>query len=232
MPCLIFLAPLLVFYEVGVVMLSNGDASSLRNGADYWMRGWLASIGLTQALLLPCLVIAAMLAWQVAGKYPWKVNGTTIAGMLAESLLFACFLMAVGRLHDLAFAQLNIDRTLSIAQSPSANRVVAFIGAGVYEEVMFRLCLVPIGYAFFRMFEVPRKWAAASAVFSTSLIFALAHYVGPAADQFSMFTFSFRALAGIFFAALFFIRGFGITVGSHAAYDLMVGVLLASSDVP
>jgi hypothetical protein len=31
----------------------------------------------------------------------------------------------------------------------------------------------------------------------------------------------------VFFAAVFLMRGFGITVGCHAAYDLLVGVLLA-----
>ena len=195
------------------------------------MRGWLASIGLRQAVMLPCLVIAAMLAWQIASRYPWRVKATTIVGMLAESLLFALFLVIMGQCHDLVFEQLAIDRTASMGGTSSANRVVAFIGAGVYEEVMFRLCLLPIGYAIFRAFEFPSKWAAGMAVFTTSLIFAFAHYVGPGADQFSMFSFTFRAIAGIFFAALFFIRGFGITVGSHAAYDLLVGVLLVSNDV-
>jgi len=229
--CLIFLIPLLVIYEAGVLMLANGNSAALRNGADYWMRGWLASIGLTQALLLPCLVIGAMLAWQIVGRYPWKVKGTTIAGMVGESLLFAIFLMAMGQLHDLMFEQLSIDRLAAVGRPSPANRVVAFIGAGVYEEVMFRLCLLPIGYGIFRVFEIPPKWAAGLAVFSTSLVFAFAHYIGPSADQFSMFSFTFRAIAGIFFAGLFFIRGFGITVGSHAAYDLLVGVLLVSNEV-
>lgn len=231
LPCLIFLAPLLVIYEAGVVLLANGNSSALRNGADYWMRSWLASIGLRQALLLPGLVIGAMLAWQVAGRYPWRVKGMTIVGMLAESLIFAIFLVAMGQIHDVVFDLLAIDRTLSVGNTTSANRVVAFIGAGVYEEVMFRLCLLPIGYGVFRLFEFPQKWAAGMAIFTTSMVFAFAHYVGPGADHFSMFSFTFRAIAGIFFAALFFIRGFGITVGSHAAYDLLVGVLLVSHDV-
>jgi hypothetical protein len=229
--CLIFLAPLLVIYEAGVIVLANGDSSALRNGADYWMRGWLASIGFRQALILPCLVVGAMLVWQIAGRYSWQVKGTTIVGMIAESLLFAVFLMVMGQLHDLLFDQLSIDRTASMGHSSSANRVVAFIGAGVYEEVMFRLCLLPIGYAVFRVFNFPPKWAAGMAVFTTSMIFAFAHYIGPGADHFSMFSFTFRAIAGIFFAGLFFVRGFGITVGSHAAYDLLVGVLLVSNDV-
>ncbi|HIK96002.1 MAG TPA: CPBP family intramembrane metalloprotease, partial [Planctomycetes bacterium] len=83
----------------------------------------------------------------------------------------------------------------------------------------------------FRMFEFPKKWAAVMAAVTTAFVFALAHHVGPNADAFNLFTFSFRAGAGVFFAAIFFLRGFGITVGCHAAYDLLVGVFLASSTV-
>ena len=50
--------------------------------------------------------------------------------------------------------------------------------------------------------------------------------MGPAADTFTMFSFAFRAMAGVFFAGLFVVRGFGITAGSHAAYDLLAGVLI------
>ncbi|MBC8113461.1 MAG: CPBP family intramembrane metalloprotease, partial [Candidatus Saccharimonas sp.] len=42
------------------------------------------------------------------------------------------------------------------------------------------------------------------------------------------FSFIFRTLAGMFFAALFFLRGFGITVGTHAVYDVFVGIVLIS----
>ena len=64
------------------------------------------------------------------------------------------------------------------------------------------------------------------ALLATSLLFSAAHYVGPAADTFSLFSFTFRLLAGLFFAVLFVIRGFGVTAGCHAAYDVLVGVLL------
>ena len=35
----------------------------------------------------------------------------------------------------------------------------------------------------------------------------------------------FRSVAGVFFSVLFVYRGFGIAAGSHAAYDILVGVL-------
>ena len=58
----------------------------------------------------------------------------------------------------------------------------------------------------------------------TSLLFSAAHYVGPCGDPFRWLTFLFRFLAGVFFAVLFRYRGFGIAAGTHAFYDVLVGL--------
>jgi membrane protease YdiL (CAAX protease family) len=103
---------------------------------------------------------------------------------------------------------------------------VTYIGAGIYEEVLFRLCLLPLCFGFFRLARLEKNWAAVLAILSTSLAFSLAHYVGATGEPFQLFSFAFRTLAGLVFAALFVLRGFGISVGCHAAYDLLVGVML------
>jgi hypothetical protein len=56
-------------------------------------------------------------------------------------------------------------------------------------------------------------------------LFSLAHYVGPHGDEIRLASFIFRTLAGAFFAVLFVVRGFGIAVGAHAGYDILVGLL-------
>jgi len=228
---LVFLIPWIVVYEAGVLMLGNQQPDALRNGADYWMRNWLSMSGIGQGLLLPMLVVLSLLAWHLVRRHPWHVRAETQIGMFAESVLLAVALVAVGQVHELLFQVMQPASipTLSTGQETDAQltAAVTYIGAGVYEEVMFRLLLVPAAFLVFRMFEFPNKWAAVMAAISTSFIFALAHHVGPGADAFHLFTFSFRAAAGCFFAAIFFLRGFGITVGCHATYDLLVGVLLA-----
>lgn len=227
---LFFLIPWIVIYEVGVLAVGQGQPDAVRNGADFWMRSWLTRAGAGQ-IILPLLVIGMLLGWHLARRHPWTIRLETQCGMLAESILLAIVLVAVGQCHDLIFRQLDAHRgaqdALVNAMSGSVTRAVSFIGAGVYEEVMFRLLLVPAAFLAFRMFEFPPKWAAAMAAISTSFLFALAHHIGPAADAFNLFAFSFRAAAGLFFATVFLLRGFGITVGCHAAYDLLVGVLLA-----
>ena len=227
--CLLFLVPWIVVYEAGVVMLSGAESQALRNGADYWMRSLLSSAGLGQVLLLPLLVGGILVGWHLFRRPPWYFRLDTQIGMLAESLLLAVALIAVGQIHQLVFLSLAPDAQrpeLLMLSTAGLSQAVSFIGAGVYEEVMFRLLLVPLAFGVFRLFEFPNRLAAAMAALSTAFVFALAHHVGPSADALNLFTFSFRAAAGTFFAAVFFCRGFGITVGCHAVYDLLVGVFL------
>ena len=229
--CLLFLLPWIAVYEAGVLMLSDNDSRHVRNGADYWMRSLLSNAGMGQLLLLPALVLVVLLTWHIVRRHPWQVRLDTQLGMLAESFLLAVALIAVGQVHQLLFVNLHAepaDPRLLMLDTGHLTRAVSFIGAGVYEEVMFRLLLLPLVFFWFRMFECPPKFAAAMAAISTAFLFALAHHVGPAADAFNLFAFSFRIAAGTFFAAIFFLRGFGITVGCHAAYDLLVGILLVS----
>ncbi len=229
--CLMFLLPWIAVYEAGILMLARHNPDEIRNGADYWMRSLLSSAGLSQLLLLPLLVIGVLLIWHLVTKHPWHVRLETQLGMLAESVLLAVTLVAVGQVHQLLFLSLQPgvpDEQLLTLATGNLTRAVSYVGAGVYEEVMFRLLLVPLAFLVFRMFEFPKRWAAVMAALSTAFIFALAHHVGPSADAFNLFTFSFRAAAGTFFAAIFFLRGFGITVGCHAAYDLLVGVFLVA----
>lgn len=230
--CLLFLIPWIATYEAGIMLLADSEPDRIRNGADYWMRSLLSQVGLQQVLLLPLLVVGVLLTWHLVRRHPWKVRLETQLGMLAESFLLAVALIVIGQVHQLLFVNLQPlqdppDARLLLLATGDFTRAVSFIGAGVYEEVMFRLLLVPAVFFLFRILECPPKFAAAMSAITTAFLFALAHHVGPAADAFNLFVFSFRVAAGTFFAAVFFLRGFGITVGCHAAYDLLVGVFLA-----
>ncbi|MGE5195486.1 MAG: type II CAAX prenyl endopeptidase Rce1 family protein [Deltaproteobacteria bacterium] len=234
--CLLFLLPLLATYEIGVGLV-HGGGDAARNGADHWMRSGLRLAGFEHPLLLPVVVVGLLAAWHVVGQFRWKPSAATLFGMLAESVLFGVCLVILGQLQDLAFrphlgpmAQ-GAHSAVPLSHPDNLPRLISYVGAGVYEEVLFRLGLVPVVYGLLRAILIPRKMAMILTVVATSLLFSAAHYVGPAADQFTMFSFVFRATAGVFFAGLFVLRGFGITVGSHAAYDLLVGILIPAAGI-
>ena len=169
----------------------------------------------------------APVAWQFWTKEPWRLDGEVMLGMLGESLVLAVALMVIGRLQDLVFQRIESNQVIA---SVSGSRdtieyLVSFVGAGIYEETLFRLLLLPAAYYCLSAVGVPSVISMTIAMTLSALAFSSAHYIGPMADEFVWFNFIFRWLAGLFFATVFVLRGFGIAVGAHAAYDILVGVL-------
>jgi membrane protease YdiL (CAAX protease family) len=99
---------------------------------------------------------------------------------------------------------------------------VGFLGAGIYEELLFRLILLSLAAWAFRHAGARPRTSMIVAVLLTSLLFSAAHHIGPNGEwPIDASRFLFRTLAGVFFSILFVYRGFGITAGSHAAYDIL-----------
>ena len=99
---------------------------------------------------------------------------------------------------------------------------MGYLGAGLYEELLFRLILITAAVWTIRLWMPDKRKSMVLAVLASSLLFSAAHYLGAAGDEFRWFSFSFRFFAGLFFAVLFIYRGFGITAGAHALYDISV----------
>jgi len=100
---------------------------------------------------------------------------------------------------------------------------VMYLGAGIYEETLFRLLLLPAIYGLGLLVGLGKKPAAVIAVIGSAALFALAHHVGAAGEPYSAARLLWRSVGGVFFAVVLVTRGFGIAVGSHAAFDILVG---------
>ncbi|HEX2249356.1 MAG TPA: CPBP family glutamic-type intramembrane protease, partial [Gemmatimonadales bacterium] len=97
------------------------------------------------------------------------------------------------------------------------------LGAGIYEELLFRVLLVSgLALLAVRIFRWSSTAANAFAVLLGALIFSAFHYVGAYGDPFALSSFTFRAVAGLLFSALYVFRGFGITAWTHALYDVFL----------
>ena len=53
---------------------------------------------------------------------------------------------------------------------------------------------------------------------------ALVENLGDYADTFTLPSFTFRAIAGLVFSALYLVRGFGIVAWTHALYDVFLAL--------
>lgn len=216
---LVFVTPLLVVYEAGVLVLGP---EQVRNGADVWLRQLLDFVGFGQYFLLPSLTVSALLAWHYLTREPWRLSRGLLSGMAAECVALAVCLRLLLHVQGMVFPQWAALLTASVG--PVVGRAMSFLGAGIYEELLFRLMLLtPMTWGLRRLGAKPATGCVAAVVI-TSLLFAAAHHVGPGGYRFIWFDFIFRFLAGVFFSILFLYRGFGIAAGAHAGYDILVGV--------
>jgi len=229
---LVFVAPILAIYEAGVLSLGP---KAVRNGVDVWLRGFLELLDFGNYFLLPVLVVGILLGWHHTTRQPWRVPRGVFWGMAVECVGLAFCLRLISQVEAFALSALfgsasGAAKAAALAAGASSKTagLIAFLGAGVYEELLFRLilfCAVAWGI---RRAGMVGAAATIAAVLATSAVFAAAHYVGPYGEAIAWREFAFwygaifRFLAGVFFSALFVARGFGIAAGAHAGYDILV----------
>ena len=218
--------PLLVLYEVGVLFAGDGQ---IRVGADVWLKRLLAVVGETgwAALGVGVFVAGLVVFWRDRARRPPLV-ARYFGWLLAESLGYAVVLAflvggVVGALFgawpvalpDLALAQL--------AEFGVGLQLALSIGAGLYEELVFRVILV--GGLFLlvhRLGRVERTRAYVFAAVVGAVVFSAVHHVGPFGDPFTLSVFTFRFLFGLALNGVFLLRGFALAAWTHALYDVLV----------
>jgi len=214
---IVSIMPLIILYHCGIVQ----QGSSVRNLAEVWLTGPLRLVGLTAAHVLNVALIVALLAvlWRTEAHAPSSF--LVVVLMIAEGALYA---LALNRGAPALAAV--IDRRASgvlfaVNWSRAAPLLLA-LGAGVYEELLFRLLLLGGGaYLLQSLFLWNRKWSLLVMLAVSSLAFSAAHYVGPLADQFRSYDFIFRAVCGAVLGLIFLGRGLGVAVWTHAIYNAL-----------
>ena len=100
---------------------------------------------------------------------------------------------------------------------------VLAIGAGIYEEFVFRVILITgmiyvLGFVF-QWSDLAKK---VGAVFISAILFSIFHFIGPYGDSPQIDLFSIRLMAGLILGSIYVIRGFGVAAYTHTIYDLFV----------
>ena len=240
--CALFVLPLLIFYEAGLYILGPASMDDMRNGADAWLRGILQQIGISPLYGAPFLLLAVLLAWSLwrRADRPSDYLGLWL-GMVVESALCALGLLClsqmlfpllqhVGNLLETPTARLvTLSTTPTNAPQLAWDQVVGYVGAGIYEETLFRLVLFSAIAALLLALDLPRWLGLLAAALVSALAFAGAHNLGAHGEPFQLVVFLFRTCAGLYFTLVYHTRGFGIAVGAHASYDVLVGVLIRSA---
>jgi hypothetical protein len=216
-PCLLFVLPLLMAYEGGMLYQSMEGLQAYRSGIDAWLGSYLKTLGWPADYLPSFLMAMICIGWAVIlwDRSPPE-SLSTLAGMFFESLVYALALWGLGVIVTSQLASLSIG-SRSI-------QALSFMGSGIFEEVLFRLLGFGLLFWLFKLVSQERT-ALVLAIILSAVGFASAHYAGPLGEAWLWKTFVFRSVAGLCFALIFHYRGLGIAVGTHSAYNIVVGLL-------
>jgi len=217
--CLVFLLPLLIFFQVGAAIYGNELLVPQLLGR---VLGWF---GATAAFLPALLIVVMLLVMHLLHGEPWRVDGSALLGMGGESLLWTLPLVALTYLLYRASAP-AAAALLSPAGQNLVKGLLVATGAGIYEEFIFRLVFVSLVLLIcVDVFDLPRDVVTIVAVIASALLFSLCHFSGAELTgkaPFQWTRFVFLTLAGLLWGALFVFRGFGIAAGAHICYDMFV----------
>ena len=222
--CLVLVAPLFVVYQIGILFTHGW-----KNGADFvtprlmaLMRGDRLAYSLLNLAILAFFVILFFILRRRRTLHP-----RTWAIVLVESCLYAFVLGGVAARILFAVGLSPPMSGYAAAASPSppshaADAIILSIGAGVYEEIFFRLALVG-GLAFILGKVGMRRWQAGLiAIVGSSIVFSVFHYVPIGIEAWQLWSFAFRLLLGVLLAFLYVTRGFAVAVYTHALYDIFI----------
>jgi hypothetical protein len=152
-------------------------------------------------------------AWMTLEAVVYALSFGMVAGML--TVLLVPGMALVGQWPALTWlADFSLPTQLMIS-----------LGAGIYEELLFRVILVGgLAWMAGRVLGLTRAAAGVLAAVLGALIFSAFHYIGPYGEPLDLGSFTFRTIAGLLFSGLFLLRGFGITAWTHALYDVFLAV--------
>lgn len=215
--CLVFLLPLVATYEFGALILRLTSWPERQLVAERLLRDLLGWLGASGVWLPGIAVVLTLAIWHVLSRRSWVVRAWVPALMLAESVLLAAPLLVLGRLSLQASAS---------APASVAEQLVLALGAGIFEELVFRLGLVSLVLVLMvEVLRAPRPVGEAVAIVVGALLFALAHYPPVGGDEFAWGSFLIRTAGGAYLSLVFLWRGVGVSTGAHAAYNVAVAVL-------
>ena len=244
---LVYLLGFLLFYEVSVIManpdLLNRSLYVVQGGvvAFVWVQNLLHFFGFTDRLAwlaIPFVVIIILLILQIASRQQWKILWKDFLPMTVECIILAIPLIVLGLLLNRSVTAQCVSFSSELSNSPAHPlllNITTAIGAGIYEELVFRLILICLFMIFFEtVLGLNHKKSVIISVILSALLFSLHHHIVflngqlSRAEIFTLSKFIFRTLAGVYFAAIFAARGFAVTAGCHVFYDIIAVIINAS----
>jgi membrane protease YdiL (CAAX protease family) len=216
---LLFLAPWVVVYELCLL----ATRCPVENAAGRFFKTLGQSLGPRGLSVIGLLVVVLLLAVVALRAREAGRDRGVFGGMLLEGVVYGAVL---GLVAQAVASQLPLGRMVPLslpALSRSVQDLGLAIGAGIFEELLFRALLLGGLWALLRHgVGTDRFTAGLVAVLASAWVFAAWHHWGPGAEPWSDAVVRFRFAAGAVLGTIFLTRGLGIAALAHGFYDVMV----------
>lgn len=235
---LIFLLPIILVYEFGSMGFMGAGITSRLEAQDMLVR-FFDLFGVLGLHLPSLALVLTLVVQQFLSRASWKIVPMVPLAMIAESAFLTGPLIILAIILE---PQSQAVLLQAVADSPVVLEVAGSVGssdafwegiflafgAGLYEEMLFRLVLITIlHFMITDVLSFKDRTGKIVAVVLSAIAFAWLHdAVYTAGIGLNLRLAAFYTLAGVYFGILFLSRGLGIAVGAHLMYDLLVFVVM------
>ncbi|MGD8452332.1 MAG: CPBP family glutamic-type intramembrane protease [Phycisphaerae bacterium] len=212
--CLLFLFPLVATYEFGTLIVRPEVWPERELVATSLIRQLLGWFGAHGMWLPAAALLLTLLIWHLLERHPWRVRLWVLVGMAIESVVLTVPLFVMGQVLMVAES----------GPSPAALRqhIVLALGAGVYEELVFRLYLVAgLALLLETVLRTPHQVSRPLVIVLSAGVFAGCHFQPIGCASFEWKHFVLLLLGGAYLALVFLGRGLGVAAGCHVAFNLL-----------
>ncbi|MBR57195.1 MAG: hypothetical protein CMH54_03960 [Myxococcales bacterium] len=214
---LLLIIPWLIIYNLGTILT---DFRTM-NGVDLFTPAVIRLSGLKGFLICNGLILLVggfTYFRTIKNKNKTPLTFTDPLYLLAEAALYSAIL---GTLVAMAMSEVPY---VSITVPEKGLYVFISAGAGVYEELIFRMLMIAGLLAWLESGGRKAPFIHTSiALIISSVVFSLAHYLGP--ESFQLYTFLYRTFAGLLLGGIFLVRGLAVAVYTHVMYNLWAFLL-------
>lgn len=213
----VFIMPLVIGYHVGLYLTKSHVANAAQGLLGRLLTAFEKTFRVSPAtgqLILGIAVLIVVVIAVIKMEHRRDLRFSLFGTVLLESILYAVVLGFIASFLSRFVSEVFLGST--------ATSIVLSLGAGVYEEIVFRLILLGgLYWLLVKAFDVRPTLSVVISIVISSLVFSLFHYVGPT-ESFAANTFIFRAAAGGVLGVIYVYRGLAVVAYTHAFYDIFI----------
>jgi Type II CAAX prenyl endopeptidase Rce1-like len=225
---LAFLLPLIIFYELALTSVLQSPQSVRTVLAHKYLLRFFDAFHIAPEgglHLGGIAIVVVLLVWHILTRDAWRIDLRVVGYMAVETIIITLPLLVLSQVIRrplAAEAFLAFSRAPGVRELSFLSRSAIGIGAGLYEELIFRMLLIAVIHTLLvDVGKASSNVGAAVAVAVSAAAFTIYHPLESVAQSVFLF------LAGLYFGAVYVVRGFGIVVGVHALYDIITFLLMS-----